>query len=127
MISKYIPGYITRILYFSLALHFFNLSIDSKDKHHESIPEDLSFNDIESLAEFFAEVIFHQHNAFEEHDERDHEIGGLTHTFTYYYSSTFTTLNDFFPDVLYTQQFKTVTYGKALPSAGKISSPPPKG
>jgi hypothetical protein len=127
MTSKLLPIYLTRILCFSLALHFFNLSIDSRDKHPESIPEDLSFNDIESLAEFFVEIILGETNTFKEHDESDNEIGRFMHLQSYYCSANFNGLKDFFPYILYTHQFQTVDYGKALPSTGKISSPPPKG
>lgn len=62
-----------RIFCFILALHFFNCSIDSKDPNPDFIPENLLVNDIESVAELVAEVVFGLENAFAEHDEADHE------------------------------------------------------
>jgi hypothetical protein len=57
-------------------MHLFNFSIDPKDPQANFIPEDLSVNDIESFAEFLAEVLFSIDNAFSERDEPDAENGG---------------------------------------------------
>lgn len=54
-----------------LALHFFNMSIDSVDSQPDNKPEDLSINDIETFSEFIAEVVLGHTNAFVEHDEHD--------------------------------------------------------
>lgn len=71
--SKY--GRLTHIACFVFALHILNMSIDPKDPKPDSIPEDLTINDIESIAEFFAEVVFGIKNAFAEHDEHDNDEG----------------------------------------------------
>ncbi|HEY5749785.1 MAG TPA: hypothetical protein VIU12_27145 [Chryseolinea sp.] len=71
--SKY--GRFTRIVCFLFAVHLFNFSIDPRDRQANYMPEDLSINDIESLTEFFAEVLFSMGNAFEERDEPDAEDG----------------------------------------------------
>jgi hypothetical protein len=48
-----------------------NLSVDPVDSAPNYVPENLSFNDIESFAEFFCEEVFGFTNAFEESDEAD--------------------------------------------------------
>ena len=64
-----------RCLWGFLALWIFNCSIDVPDYFCDEIPEDLSFNDIESVYEFFLEVVFEIDNAVPEHDEDDSEDG----------------------------------------------------
>jgi hypothetical protein len=67
---------ISRAIAFLMAVYLFNFSIDSRDAHADSVAEDLSFNDIESVYEFLAEGLLGIENAVEEHDERDQEDGG---------------------------------------------------
>lgn len=67
---------ITRIICFVFALHILNMSIDPRDPQPDSVPEDLTINEIESITEFFAEVVFGIKNAFAEHDERDANDSG---------------------------------------------------
>lgn len=55
------------------ALHLFNISVDIPDEHHEFHVENLSYNDQESIVEFFVEKILGYENAFEEKDDVDHE------------------------------------------------------
>ncbi|MCU0436556.1 MAG: hypothetical protein MUC49_01495 [Raineya sp.] len=59
-----------------MGIHVLNFSIDSPDNHSDDIPEDLSYNDIESFFEMFVENILGCENAIEEHDEDDTETGG---------------------------------------------------
>jgi len=54
-----------------MVLHILNLSMDATDVSPDAVPEDLSFNEIESIAEFILEDIFHIYNALPEHDEQD--------------------------------------------------------
>jgi len=48
-----------------------NFSVDVPDLHDDSVPEDLSYNDIESVAEWVCEDVLDIENAFSEHDEDD--------------------------------------------------------
>jgi hypothetical protein len=64
-----------RYLWFVLALHILNISIDTPDAKPASVPEDLSFNDIESVAELVLENWLGIKDAVPEHDESDHEEG----------------------------------------------------
>ena len=58
-----------------MALHILNCSIDTPDAQPDSIAEDLSINDIESISELVIEQIFGFDNAISEHDEHDTQDG----------------------------------------------------
>lgn len=75
-----------------LALHFFNISIDPKDPHPDFVPENLSINDIESLTEFLAEVVFGWGNAFVEHEEHDSEGKETVDCFKFFFSKSAVTI-----------------------------------
>jgi hypothetical protein len=64
-------GALTRIIWLLLAVHFFNLSIDSRDREPDFAKEDLSINDIESISEYLTEIVFGFDDIFAEHDEAD--------------------------------------------------------
>jgi hypothetical protein len=121
--SKY--GRFYRILSLLLALHFLNLSIDSRDPNPDAIPEDLSFNDIESITEFITEVVFGWHNAFEEHDERDSDEGGSLDFYKFYCSNQFVNIQPKFR-VSHSQEFHIRDSGKLLAPVKDIHSPPPR-
>lgn len=70
-------SFLSRFLCLFLALYILNFSVDPRDADPDFIPEDLSFNDIESFSELVLEDIFDFTNAFEEHDERDGEDGTI--------------------------------------------------
>ncbi|MFY7998720.1 MAG: hypothetical protein ACOVSW_08975 [Candidatus Kapaibacteriota bacterium] len=70
---------IYRLLSVVMALHILNLSVDAVDALPSSIPEDLSFNEIESVVEFILEDVLHIENALPEHDEHD-EAAEITKT-----------------------------------------------
>jgi hypothetical protein len=65
-----------RIVWISMALHILNFSIDAPDATNSLIAEDLLFNEIESITEWFAEEVLNIENAFSESDELgDEEMG----------------------------------------------------
>ena len=66
---------IYRILCVVMALHILNFSIDAPDPEPAGQPENLSYNDIESVTELVAEQWLKIDNAFPEHDEADDEDG----------------------------------------------------
>ncbi|MEO8588426.1 MAG: hypothetical protein ABI432_03585 [Flavobacteriales bacterium] len=63
-------------LWLFLALLTLNSSVDTPDAQPEGQPEDLSINDIETVAEAILEHVFGIENAIPEHDEPD-DHGGL--------------------------------------------------
>ncbi|GAB3537684.1 hypothetical protein GCM10027443_31140 [Pontibacter brevis] len=56
-----------------MALCFLNSSIDTLDPNPEHIPEDLSFNDQESVVELLLEKVLGFENAIVEYDDHDTE------------------------------------------------------
>ncbi|WP_051359997.1 hypothetical protein [Adhaeribacter aquaticus] len=64
-----------KYLWFVLALHILNLSIDAPDFDPDSVPENLEFNDIESLVELVLEKALGFENAVAEQDELDDPDG----------------------------------------------------
>ena len=64
-----------KIVWLLLAVHILNCSIDPPDVLPESTPEDLTINEIESVAELVAEDILDIENAVPEEDEHDSEDG----------------------------------------------------
>jgi len=67
---------ISRIFCFLMAVHIFNLSVDTKDAAPDYIPEDLSINDQETIVELVLEKVMGLDNAVQEKDEPDQEDGG---------------------------------------------------
>lgn len=64
-----------RSFWLLMALHILNCSIDTPDAHPDYVPEDLAYNDIESISELVLEQILGFENAVAEHDEHDTEDG----------------------------------------------------
>jgi hypothetical protein len=116
----------TRFFCLVLALHFLNCSIDSKDPNPEAIPEDLTFNDIESVTEFMAEIVFGFNNAFEEHDEKDAEDGSSLDVLKFYFLNYPITISHkkhhFASDAKYILRNSS----DILSPIKEITSPPPK-
>lgn len=56
-----------------MGLYLLNISVDTADPSPEHLPEDLSFNDQESLVELVVEMIFGFENAIKEYDDHDTE------------------------------------------------------
>ncbi|MCF1196034.1 MULTISPECIES: hypothetical protein [Mangrovimonas] len=63
----------TRWLWGFMALYLLNISVDPSDIQPHWIPEDLSFNDQESIVEIVIEKVLGFENAFEEYDDNDTE------------------------------------------------------
>lgn len=64
-----------RVIWFFMALHIFNCSIDAPDRFTNSTPEDLSINEMESIGEVVLEKVFGFTTALPEQDENDQEEG----------------------------------------------------
>lgn len=63
--------FFTRFLCGLAAVVILNMSVDAPDLHDNSIPEDLSYNDIESVVEWMLEDVFAISDAIPEHDDND--------------------------------------------------------
>lgn len=92
---------IFRFFSFLLAAHILNCSIDTEDRKPNNVPEDLSFNDMESIVEIVLEKILCIENAVAEYDEPGDEnnIGfsakKLIDTFIPYFSANLSLSADF--------------------------------
>lgn len=60
-----------RLFWGLMAAYLLNISVDVPDATQPHMPENLAFNDIESVAEFFLEEILCIENAVPEHDDPD--------------------------------------------------------
>lgn len=56
-----------------MGLYLFNISVDAPDTDPEHIPEDLSFNDQESIVEIVVEKVLGFEDAIKEYDDHDTE------------------------------------------------------
>lgn len=56
-----------------MAVYFLNICIDPSDIHHSSIPEDLTYNEQESILEMVAEKVLDLGDVIEEQDDEDPE------------------------------------------------------
>ncbi|WP_338731583.1 hypothetical protein [Mangrovimonas cancribranchiae] len=63
----------SKIIWCFMGLYFLNISIDAADPYPEYIPEDLSFNDQESIIEFVLEKVLGYEDAIQEYDDYDSE------------------------------------------------------
>jgi hypothetical protein len=80
------PSAISRILILLLVVHVLNLSIDAPDPLPDYIPEDMSVNDIETIAEYVLEKYLDIDNALPEHDEDDNAGDGKLKKVDFYCS-----------------------------------------
>lgn len=71
MITQIGNSVFARILWGLMGLYLFNISVDSADFNPNYIPEDLSFNDQESIIEIVIEKILGFEDAIKEADDCD--------------------------------------------------------
>ena len=77
----------SRVLVIAFAAYLLNFSIDSQDPYPDDVAENLAFNDIESVYEFFTETLMGIEDAVKEHEERDMDEGGIFSYSKFFYSS----------------------------------------
>lgn len=125
MLNRKRHSHFARLICFLMALHFLNYSIDPRDLHPDSHPEDLKFNDIETITELLAEVILEKKNVFEEHEEKDNYDGNSSANHKFYYTSL-VALTIHSPQALSTKKF-TISNTRFIQSLStSVTSPPPK-
>lgn len=61
------------LLWGIMAFYLLNISVDTRDFQNNAIPEDLSFNDQESIVELLVERVLGYEDAFIEYDDLDPE------------------------------------------------------
>jgi len=118
-----------RLFWFLMGIHIINFSIDSPDKYSDDIPEDLSYNDMESFFEIFIENFLGYENAVEEYDEDDTDAGGSVSISKIVFFSDFQYLktpnfrNRCFYTISKLTLYKDASYIKFHP---EVIPPPPK-
>lgn len=122
--TKY--GRITRAICLVFALHILNMSIDPKDPEPDSVPEDLTVNDIESITEFVAEVLLGIRNAFPEHDERDADGPGTIDFCKIFFIRSQAGYPVSVPFITLRTQFFDCPEKHYSPVAPDVVAPPPK-
>lgn len=65
-----------RLFCYLMSLHLFNCVVDAPDLTGDFCPEELAYNDMESLIEVFAEQVLGYENYFPEYDDVDSEEQG---------------------------------------------------
>ena len=79
---------IFRLFWLFMAVHIFNCSVDTPDAQPDYVPEDLTYNDMESVVEVLLENVFDIQDAIAEHDENDADDGGsfeIKKPFSFFY------------------------------------------
>jgi hypothetical protein len=117
---------IFRIFCFALAMHILNISVDMPDGNPDSVPEDLTINDQESMVELVLEKCVGIENAIAEHDEADDEERDFEMTKEFkVYSNTYEKIIFF---RTYTEFDNTVPYTHTYISqyVNDITHPPPQ-
>ena len=69
-----------KLFWFLTALNILNLSVDAPDPQPYHIPEDLRYNDMESIVEIVLEQVLGIEDAVPEHDDDDATHGLLMHS-----------------------------------------------
>jgi hypothetical protein len=123
--SNTIP-FIYRAIALCMALYLFNFSIDSQDAQSDSVAEDLSFNDIESVYEFVTEAVFGIENAVEEHEERDPDDGGSFEFKKFYFTSLISSVQIKTLDYIFELQLPEHDCPALAIRFAEIDSPPPR-
>lgn len=117
---------LTNIICFCFALYLFNISVDIPDPDGESFSENLSYNDQESIVEFFVEKILGYTNAFPEYDDIDHEEEShIFYGFHLYFQDDFNTEDDNHLIVKETSNSYHYLFIPAGQPYLEVSSPPP--
>ncbi|WP_418263108.1 hypothetical protein [Flavobacterium faecale] len=73
MITQIRNSSLITMLWGLMGVLLLNLSVDSADPYPPNIPENLAFNDQESIIEIVVEKLLGYENAIEEHDDNDTE------------------------------------------------------
>lgn len=73
MLSQIRNSVFTKILWGIMGLYMLNISVDPADPNPEHIPEDLTFNDQESIIEIIIEKVLGYEDAIKEYDDYDTE------------------------------------------------------
>ncbi|MFA9190257.1 hypothetical protein AAGV28_02635 [Flavobacterium sp. FZUC8N2.13] len=111
-----------------MALYLLNCSVDTSDIRPSYVPEDLSFNDQESLIEIIVEKVFKFENAIPENEDTDTENNHIlkkTISSAFYILPSFKINNN---EEIYDSNSGNINYNETLVLIPyfEIYSPPPE-
>lgn len=110
-----------------MGLYLLNISVDTADPNPDHIPEDLSFNDQESIVEIIVEQVLGYENAIKEYDDPDSEDHNKKDTVKIDFLVHQTNANQDFQNQFTKKNKLYIDYKARLKNVIKeIDSPPPK-
>lgn len=110
-----------------MGLYLLNISVDTADPNPDHIPEDLSFNDQESIVEIIVEQVLGYENAIKEYDDPDSEDHNKKDTVKIDFLVHQTNANQDFQNQFTKKNKLYIDYKARLKNVFKeIDSPPPK-
>lgn len=116
-----------QVLWGLLALCFLNSSVDTIDPNPEYIPEDLSFNDQESVVELLLEKVLGFENAIAEYDDHDAEENTKKKTTKIDFFTRYATQQPHLDKTFNLRKQQYPSLKNSLPIGyHQLSTPPPK-
>ncbi len=110
-----------------MAIYLLNISVDTADRNPAHLPEDLTYNDQESIVEIVVEKILGFEQAFEEYDDPDNENQESNSTVKIELIQHFLSEGKLYPITFRCKQ-NTPIYQATFPIKGfhLLNSPPPE-
>jgi len=127
MISQIRNSTFSKILWCLMGLYMLNISVDAADPNPNHIPEDLSFNDQESIIEIIVEQVLGYEDAIKEYDDNDSEDFNKKTNLKIELIVQFIVDSSVKEAIIKTTKQKFADYNTYLPiSFQKLDTPPPK-
>ncbi len=110
-----------------MGLYLLNISVDATDPNPEHIPEDLSFNDQESIIEIVLEKVLGYEGAIKEYDDNDTENHNRKTNVKIDLTTHYIVDNNLNQSFIETTKYKFPDYSTNLTNGfQKLDFPPPK-
>ena len=118
-------AFIKKVLLLTLCFHIINSSVDAPDILPEWSSENLSYNEIESVTEWFFEVVLSDDDCIQEYDDNDDNKKKIQ----FKAKKKFFYCNNIFTAPFFSiNTSKDIRYHKVNPTSfsGNVHSPPPE-
>lgn len=126
MIRQLRNSNIKSLFYGFMALYMLNISVDSPDKYPNYVPEDLSFNDQESIFEIIIEGVLGCEDAIPEYDDNDLNENNTTKNNITIDNFVLPYLNQDLTAILLKKKNKTIYFSYVPLHYLEIHLPPPE-
>jgi len=126
VISLIRNSWLSKGLWSLMSIYLLNISVDAVDPEANYIPEDLSYNEQESIAEIIVEKFLGYENAFKEFDDNDSDERNQQNTlsFEFFISQDHSPTGLEAPIIEITNLFKDYNFTLTL-GFEEIDNPPP--